>query len=431
MEYAPRVSHFSHFTVSVGFTMMPCINRTDRFLRALRKFQRGNISTRCMLKLIRAYRGTCRHLLWDRPRSKKENVPYIYHVFDELSEEKVIELLSALIADDSNFPLIRSQKHDTSAESHETFLHVAMDRAHKKSHEGLDPNTGSTSFGVLRLLMVPGVTRLRSGGLPPHTYDTPILHATLIPRLDPAVVDRLLDLDPGALLVGPDRGLLPLHHAMYSWTPSSGSAVRRMVERAPEALTRTCTGGRTPVAYTLQNRVMSAEVARALTTVVQEHPEAVQPCVGSAFGTALVAACRNPYPDLGLINAIVRAFPPALCLPDPNSHNGKMSLPYETVAERARGGESLDGAVSDLLRAGTIHMSLASVEYALDATGSVAETATTSSISITVAACGEASVMLGKELDEPAMLILRSWTTSGGACWPRRPAPSYLRVRRR
>jgi hypothetical protein len=83
-------------------------------------------------------------------------------------------------------------------------------------------------------------------------------------------------------------------------------------------------------------------------------------------GTALRVACQNSYQDVGLIEAIVRTYPPALCIARNALSGGLRRLPFDAAAERV----SPDNGTPALefLRRETIEMALAAVEHALQST---------------------------------------------------------------
>jgi hypothetical protein len=286
----------------------------ERRLEILRSYGDGHLPVRVVVEAFRLFRqgGRYRHPMWDR-----NGLFYIYDCFQHLSESKMLELLTAIIEADPNFPLIRSPRDNR--EIRKTFLFVALGKAAMKVSDGFDPNEGSTSYGVLRHLIVPGVTRLQSSAAGYEFLCTPLQQASQIFGLNPAVLHHLIDLDPGSLLVRSSLSILPLHGALEASTPSSGAVISRMIELAPEALFKRRHGihgtpGNTPVMHAMICRALTPDRARLLRRLVEQHLGAVQPGVVTTGGTALRIACQNPYQDVGLIKAIVDTHPPSLCI---------------------------------------------------------------------------------------------------------------------
>jgi hypothetical protein len=327
---------------------------------ALRWYEDGRLPVRAVVDSFRGYPGRrYRHAMWDR-RFAFCFRDCLEH--DDLSEAKMTELLRAVIAETPDFPLIRSPRDDRG--NRNTFLSVALTRARGRGLMGRNPNEGGTSYGVLRLLMVPGITRMYSEG----RY-TPLHLACEVPGLDPAVVNHLIDLDPGALLLRSENAKLPLHAALLNaWTPASSAIVRRMVELAPDALFRPSgtvagTPGLAPIVFAMNCRALHPGLARLLQGLVETHPGAVQPGVVTGVGTALRIACRNAYHDAGLIGAIVRTHPPALCIARNALRWGDIRLPFEVAAERE---DAVNGAPAlEYLHKETVEMALAAVECVL------------------------------------------------------------------
>jgi hypothetical protein len=325
----------------------------------------GRTTVQSVVEQFRLYpRHHYRHQMWDA------RFPfYIGDCFKYLSEAKMVELLQAVIRDTPDFPLLRSREDEKNCRR--TFVYVALLRAWAKGHGGLDPNEGNTSFNVLRLLMVPGITRKSSASCDPTNGRTPLYQACDIPGLDPAVLHHLIDLDPGSLLrTSMDDLQLPLHAALRSWTPASSGVVRRMVELAPESLFRPNWGisaspGLAPVVFALCRRPLSPDLAQFLQRWVEQHPGAAQPGVVTAPGTALRIACQKAHQDAGLIGAILRTYPPALGSAMIR-FSRRRELPYEVAAER-NNPENGTPAL-ELLRRETIEVALAVVESALQST---------------------------------------------------------------
>jgi hypothetical protein len=330
------------------------------FLSALQEYHDGRQSVQEIVKLSRAYQGRNLHLLWDAPRGKKGskkrlNKSYIDACFNLLTEEKMIELIRAMVAQDPEF-CSKASPVDRQTKDRRTFLSVALDCARLKGKNHLDPNGGNTSFNVLRLLAVRGVTRITGG----YYRCSPLLVASQISGLDPAVLHHLMDLDPEALLVEDATQYRPLHYALALWTAASDSAVSRMIELAPSSLVYHSWNG--PVLHAMVSRGESPELSRRLRDLVEEHPLSAQPGVASSRGTALFVACNRCAHDRGLVEAVLRTYPAALCMAHREWHGGRL-LPYEAAA-RCNG---VDGATVRYLEQETVHMALAAVEYAIAA----------------------------------------------------------------
>jgi hypothetical protein len=258
--HAPLTSNLENpiFTMAVS---------NERRREAMGYFTAGRLTVQFVVEGFRRYpRYKYRHQMWDRL--------YPFHIDDCLeclSESKMVELLQAAIADEPDFPLLRSRRN--SRDNCVTFLYVALLHAWDKGYRGLDPNEGTTSYAVLRLLMVPGITRKYSS----DARITPLQQACEISGLDVAVLNHLIDLDPGALLLTSEDSEMPLHAALKAWTPASSAVVARMVELAPKALFHQNRGigetpGFTPILFAASRRALSPDLARFLHRLVEQHP---------------------------------------------------------------------------------------------------------------------------------------------------------------
>lgn len=333
----------------------------DPFISTLQEYHDGIQSVQEIVKLSRAYQGPNRHLLWDGRGNKSAmrhlSKCYIDACFSLLPEEKMIELIRAMVAADPEFCSIEAPPY--SGGVRRTFLSVALHCARRKAQSRLDPNSGNTSFAVLQLLAVKGVTQIKTG----PDRCTPLLMASQISGLDPAVLHHLMELDPEALLVAdPGNFYRPLHYALTLWTPSTDSVVSRMVELAPSSLV--CNGLYGPVIHAMASRGESPELSRRLRDLVEEHPLSAQPGVVSPCGTALFLACHRSAHDRGLVEAVLRTYPPALCLAYVDWHEdgaGDSLLPCEAAARYS----GVDEATVRYLKDETLHMTLAAVEYAI------------------------------------------------------------------
>jgi hypothetical protein len=371
----------------------------ERRLEILRSYGDGLLPVGVVVEAFRRFRqgGRYRHPLWDR-----NGLFYVDDCFEHLSESKMIELLRALIDEDPGFPLIPSPRNERGGRK--TFLFVALGWASSKGDEGVDPNEGNTSLNVLRLLMVPGVTRLHSSLLGRDYECTPLQQASEIFGLDPAVLHHLIDLDHGSLLVTSRQSMLPLHEALLASTPASERVIDRMIELAPEALFHQSDGiqgtqGCTPVTFALNCRAVTPDRARLLQRLVERHPRAVQPGVVTTSGTALRVACRNAYQDAGLIEAIVRTYPPALCVSRVARIMLPRRLPYEVAAERE--GPKNGTPALEFLQHETIEMALAAVEYALQSTTTTTAFADSGSAAVAASVATPASATnYGGDSDE-------------------------------
>lgn len=331
-------------------------------VRTLWRYNDGGCSVQDILSFVTSYRGSETHLLWETHRS----VRLIAYCFEDLADDKLLELVQALLSDDPQF-LLRQRQYDGS------FLHVAFQHAYGRAHSHHDGTTPLSVPVLLRLCSIPAATRLRGRCHYAHGYDyTPLHCACAVPDIEPDVVNRLIDWDPDVLLIPAGDSHLPIHCAV-SENPLA-PFVRRMMELRPESLLLRDFGeeGRTPLLLALQSRAptpprRSAQVASLAMDMVALRPESVRPASSSmgrlcAFETALFHACRN-YPEHpALIRAIAHAWPAALCIAAhrPLRNDGVALLPLE-IAQQS---EHPAPATVAFLRAETLHMALAAVELA-------------------------------------------------------------------
>jgi hypothetical protein len=191
------------------------------------------------------------------------------------------------------------------------------------------------------------------------------MQACKIEGLDPSVINHLLDLDPGTVSYVHGRGLLLLHFAVASWTPAAGDVINRMIELSPTCLFHRGIIDLPPVMYAmLYGRSVTSQRARFLQSLVERIPGTVLPRLVTLFGTSLLMACFV-FRDRGLIEAVVRAFPPALCF-HRIQNPGQYQLPIDIVAIRPSTDTS--GETDAFLTEETILMALAAIEYALEST---------------------------------------------------------------
>jgi hypothetical protein len=363
----------------------------DPFLDALWDYREDGSSVQDIVRLVDEYRRPCPHLLWERDRRVREHswrqetatavLRYVDRCFDLLSEDKMADLVRALIDKDPNFPTISSET-DLGGYS-ATFLYVALRRVDSKARSGsAAPHEGSTALDVLKLLAPPGVTRLKSGrSLVTSCSYTPLHQACRTPGLDAAFVHHLLDLDAGVVELKDDDGFLPLHYAFRYWQPSGTSFISRMVQLWPPALlpTRSRDGTyinpamdafRNAPAYTAPATEAAVEL---LTAIALEHPESIRPDLGLNDGTThLMCACER-FPDRRqLVGALVDAYPRALCVAVPSGRGpNPFRLPHDAVVDSQ--GDRFDAsgrmATLRLLEAETMNLALASIEYVLGSVG--------------------------------------------------------------
>jgi hypothetical protein len=297
-------------------------------------YNEGRRSVQEIVQLCRTYRGPEPHWLWHREHGGNERI--ICRCCTQLSGAKLFELLQLLIADDPRVPAITHNGN--------SFLGVALQQM---------PYV-AVSTRVLLLLAVPEVARGTSS-----FGDTPLSRACAVAGDDPALINRLVDLDPDALMIPRFGTLLPLHTALVH-SPTN-PAVERMAAARPESLLFRNDLGRTPVEHSIRCAPPSARLASTLGRLLARCPRSVVPVPGGgpAATTALENACRRFHQHPDLIEAIVRSHPPALCLAAAPQHGEPARLPVDDAADRSRGGNQA------FLREATVHLALAVVEYVL------------------------------------------------------------------
>lgn len=258
-------------------------------------YEDGQASVQDVLKVVKSYSGPKAHYLWESNRYGKHLISFC---FDCLSERKLFELLRVLIDDDPQAPLAREENCGY-------FLDVALSSARSSSKRNVPPTNWKASRRILLLLAVPGTTRA------PGSSSYPLHEACRIRRIDPEVVNRLIDLDPDILMLPDNDSELPLHIAL-SKNPTS-PFIPRMVETRPESLLFRNKWGQTPIIESLRSGSPSRQLATFLRNCVMQCPEAVavtRPMINSA----LCSACRRFFRFPDLIDAIIQAHPAALCI---------------------------------------------------------------------------------------------------------------------
>lgn len=132
------IDHCLHPLLDSAFsvTMAPAKKKArkgkfDLFRSTLQEYHDGRQSVQEIVKLCRAYQGPNCHLLWDgrgkRVSTKHLNKCYIDACFSLLSEEKMIDLIRAMIAEDPGFCSIVPPPYTLGARR--TFLSVALECA--------------------------------------------------------------------------------------------------------------------------------------------------------------------------------------------------------------------------------------------------------------------------------------------------------------
>jgi hypothetical protein len=314
-----------------------------------------------VLQLSRSYVGPAPHFLWsadDRQRhtSRRRNCHLADFCFQRFTEPKLLELFRELIKDDPETPAITRDGL--------SFLSVALGYAREPT----------CSARVLLLLAVPGATR--SFGKVIHH---PLHVACHNPDIHPDVIYRLIDLDPDVLVLPDLFSSVPLHAALV-FQPTS-PFVRRMVDARPDALLCRNVHGQTPVERALSQLTVPQGSVPVLRVLVELRPGSVIPTGHMdpppdslrPGETALMRACGHFPGRPDLLDAIIRAYPPALCIatrdewhPPRLEQRGRRvgggRLPYEGAGD----GRALMPPPLSVARE-TLHMALAVVEYVLSA----------------------------------------------------------------
>jgi hypothetical protein len=317
---------------------------TDPF-QILRDYHRCLRPVQDILRLAKAYQGPAVHFLWDNDILLPRNEYVFRYCLYHSSEEKVFELLQALVEDDPGFLLLRSNLGWS-------FLDVALSHSRISERVPLD----AASRRVLILLAVPGVAR-RCGGI----YHPLHVACHMLGGTDPAVVDHLIDLDPGVLVGRDYSGKVPLHYALER--DPAAPFVAKMVALRPESLLVRSSGGRTPVAGAVESarwlELDPAAGSAVLARLVRQCPGSV---ARSGRGDAvLIHACGNLHQHLDLLRAIVQADPSALAVA---SEQGEGRLPFEHVPAGTLPATAATDA-RELVEKETMELALAVVEYAL------------------------------------------------------------------
>jgi hypothetical protein len=316
-----------------------------------------------------------RHLLWEPSRRYFDGF-YVTHCLDILCEAKLLELLKALIKDDPDFPLLRqaaAAQEDSRCFFREA-LWAASLGARKRRFDAASAAYAGVSSQVLLLLAAPGAT----GPVSTMGGSAPLVQACAIDGINPGVVDRMIDHDPGALLRAcRSTGRLPIHSAL-EWNPTA-AFVPRMVELHPETLQAGDRRGLTPVMVAIQSRTLRcctsahapplAAAARVLADLVATFPNSVRlsPLNSQSFDNPLVDACQNFPRSPGLVKAVLAAGPAALCVPKGTGRN-EWALPFEAIPPTSAAAAASPAAGRDLaafLEDETLHLTLAAVEHAL------------------------------------------------------------------
>jgi hypothetical protein len=246
----------------------------------------------------RSFQGPEPHWLWSMVMLDSfrhlDHSRFIEFCVRNLTEAKMFELLQALIADDPRVPAI--------TRNGDSLLYAALGALHKT------PSVVVSTRALLPLV-VPEVARGNS-----DVGDTPLRRACGVAGDDPALINRLVDLDPGALMM-PSTGLgsvLPLQVALFH-IPTNPAVERMAVER-PKSLLFRNDSDLTPVEHAVRFAPPSAQLASTLRGLVALRPRSVVPAYGMRAATALRFACERFHPHPDLIEEIVRAYPPALAL---------------------------------------------------------------------------------------------------------------------
>jgi hypothetical protein len=353
----------------------------DRFVELLRRHNEGRLSAAEVLEAAQAHHprpAASPHFLWSRlPR---HGGPVIHYWFQELTENKLYEILSALVAETPNIPAIT----DSDGMS---FLDVAL------GHYNVSP---ACSGRVLLLLVHGEVARSRRTRHP--------LHVACSRRgMDPEVIRRLVDLDPDCLTVPEaNPNVVPLHYALATHLARIPDVVQAMVSTRPDSLLCRDFRGQTPVAYGLDRlrewelthdpetppeAAAAAKAAEAslLTSLVVLRPGSVVPSGATAMPdhlqhTALWVACWRYPSSPDFLAEIIRAYPPALCVASVGATTRNREpprLPFEAAADAtaraaaaAAATTQTSGAVAVspiAMEKETLHMALAVIEYVIGA----------------------------------------------------------------
>jgi hypothetical protein len=347
----------------------------DTFTSFLREYNDdGRWSVRDVVDVCALYRGEHRHLLWEPSRRFFDGF-YVTHCLDILCEEKLIELLKALIKDDPDFPLLRqaAAQEDSRCFFHEA-LWAASLGARKRRFDAASAAYAGVSSHVILLLAVSGAT----GPVNATDGSAPLVQACAIDGIHPDLIHRMIDYDPDALVrVCRFTGRLPIHSAL-EWNPTA-SFVPRMIELRPETLLAVDRQGLTPVMGAIQSPKLrcctsahapplAAAVAAALVLadLVATFPKSVRLSTlnSRSFDNALVDACQNFSTSPGLVKAVVAACPVALCVPN-STWGYQWMLPFEAFpgwcAAESPAGRELAAFIEDE----TLNLTLAAVEHAL------------------------------------------------------------------
>jgi hypothetical protein len=320
--------------------------------RKMSDYRDGRCSARYVVDFVNAHRGEASHMLWeDGPQGDL----YADHCFENLSEERMFELLQALINDNPNFTLLLED------EEYGSFYHVAL------KHNRWGARAASTR--VLLLLCSPGMTRVRGDcRFGPFDCAFPLHYACSVEGLHPDVINRLIDLDPDVLMLPAGDWILPIHCILSRQNPPI-PVVRRMVELRPASLLHSDGWGRTPFLNGLARANPSPEMAHLLELLATQSPESVRAAQRDA-NTAVFRACLRFHLHPRLIRAVVGVDPTALCVAFSEGYlthqwnSGRHLLPFEVC--RANGAA---GPVVAFLEEESLHMALAAAELAMGGAG--------------------------------------------------------------
>jgi hypothetical protein len=298
-----------------------------------------------VLRVVKSFRGREPHWLWAR---MSPDSPFFFELcVDCFSEAKLFELLQTLIADDPAIPAVKHTKG-------KSLLSVALER-----------NQYSTvSSRVLLLLAVRGATRGHWDG-----SNHPLHRACESRRVDPDVINRLVDLDPDDYVLRDNQSRVPLHYALDR--DPTARYVHKMVEVRPDTLLCRDKNGQTPVEFLLERSpdgITSEAAAFAVREMVALRPESVVPIERTTFpagllgDTALMSACKRSHANPDLVDGILRAYPPALCIATGHIfHRFALQLPLQALTW------SLGLVVPPDFAKETTSMVLAVVEYVVGA----------------------------------------------------------------